>query len=53
MNCVCVCMEFALKRNAEMKFEMDLLCKACSVTGRREVGLLYFTWCALCFSFLL
>lgn len=46
-------MEFALWRNAEMKFEMDLLCKACSVTGRRDVDLLCFAWCALCFSFLL
>lgn len=41
-------MEIAFRRSAETKFEMDLLWKACSVTGRREVDLLCFTWCALC-----
>lgn len=44
--------EFALWRNAEMEFEMNLLCKACFIIWKRDVGLPYFTLRALHLSFL-
>lgn len=62
--CVCIWMytllmlrdqriaESALWRNAEMKFEMNLLCKVCFTVWKRDAGSLYFTSCALCSSFL-
>lgn len=69
MKCVCICMyamsptvlmlknpgnaEFALWRNAEIKFEMNLLCKACFIIWKMDVGLPYFALCALHLSFLL
>ena len=31
--------ELALQRNAEMKFEINLLCKACLIIWKRDVGL--------------
>lgn len=64
VKCVCIWMytllmlkdhriaESALRRNAEMKFEMNLLCKVCFTVWKRAAGLLYFTSCALCLSFL-
>lgn len=44
--------EFALWRNAEMKSEMNLLCKACFIIWKTDVGLPYFTLCAWHLSFL-
>lgn len=64
VKCVCIWMytllmlrdqriaESALRRNAEMKFEMNLLCKVCFTVWKRDAGSLYFTSCALCLSFL-
>lgn len=43
--------EFALWRNAEMKFEMNLLCKTCSIIWKRDGGLPYFALRAQHLSF--
>lgn len=44
--------EFALWRNAEIKFEMNLLCKTCFIIWKRDEGLSYFTLCGQHLSFL-